>query len=58
MVKKIRVIDEVEEQAPEDFNKTILELAKAMDWKMWELLQTMQRLEKKLSVVTESDNDE
>jgi hypothetical protein len=58
MVKKIRVIDEVEEQAPEDFNKTILELAKAMDWKMWELLQTMQRLEKKLSVVTESDDDE
>jgi hypothetical protein len=58
MVKKIRVIDEVEEQAPEDFNKTILELAKAMDWKMWELLQTIQRLEKKLSVVTESDDDE
>jgi hypothetical protein len=58
MVKKIRVIDEVEEQMPEDFNKTILELAKAMDWKMWELLQTMQRLEKKLSVVTESDDDE
>jgi Fe-S cluster biosynthesis and repair protein YggX len=58
MVKKIRVIDEVEEQAPEDFNKTILELAKAMDWKMWELLQTMQRLEKKLSVVTDKDDDE
>jgi Fe-S cluster biosynthesis and repair protein YggX len=58
MVKKIRVIDEVEEQAPEDFNKTILELAKAMDWKMWELLQTMQRLEKKLSVVADQDDDE
>jgi Fe-S cluster biosynthesis and repair protein YggX len=58
MVKKIRVIDEVEEQVPEDFNKTILELAKAMDWKMWELLQTMQRLEKKLSVVADSDDDE
>ena len=58
MVKKIRVIDEVEEQAPEDFNKTILELAKAMDWKMWELLQTMQRLEKKLSVINDTDNDE
>ena len=58
MVKKIRVIDEVEEQPPEDFNKTILELAKAMDWKMWELLQTMQRLEKKLSVVADSDDDE
>lgn len=58
MVKKIRVIDEVEEQAPEDFNKTILELAKAMDWKMWELLQTMQRLEKKLSVINDADDDE
>ncbi len=57
MVKKIRVIDEVEEQVPEDFNKTILELAKAMDWKMWELLQTMQRLEKKLSVVTDNDDE-
>jgi len=58
MVKKIRVIDEVEEQPPEDFNKTILELAKAMDWKMWELLQTMQRLEKKLSVINDTDDDE
>lgn len=58
MVKKIRVIDEVEEEVPEDFNKTILELAKAMDWKMWELLQTMQRLEKKLSVVADHDDDE
>lgn len=58
MVKKIRVIDEVEEQSPEDFNKTILELAKAMDWKMWELLQTMQRLEKKLSVINDTDDDE
>jgi len=58
MVKKIRVIDEVEEQVPEDFNKTILELAKAMDWKMWELLQTMQRLEKKLSVINDTDDDE
>jgi Fe-S cluster biosynthesis and repair protein YggX len=58
MVKKIRVIDEVEEQPPEDFNKTMLELAKAMDWKMWELLQTMQRLEKKLSVINDTDDDE
>lgn len=58
MVKKIRVIDEVEEEVPEDFNKTILEIAKAMDWKMWELLQTMQRLEKKLSVVADHDDDE
>lgn len=57
MVKKIRVIDEVEEQVPEDFNKTILELAKAMDWKMWELLQTMQRLEKKLSVINDTDDE-
>jgi hypothetical protein len=31
-----------------------MELAKAVDWKLWELLQTIQRLEKKIDV---SDND-
>lgn len=60
MVKKIRVIEEptVEEVTEEDFRKTIMEIAKSADWKLWELLQTMQRLEKKLSVVDkEDDND-
>lgn len=56
MVKKIRVIDELDE-AP-DVQQTLFEIAKSIDWKLWELLQTMQRLEKKLSVVNEPDDDE
>ena len=40
MVKKIRVIEEptVEEVTEEDFRKTIMEIAKSADWKLWELL--------------------
>ena len=56
MVKKIRVIDELDE-AP-DVQQTLFEIAKSIDWKLWELLQTMQRLEKKLSVINEPDDDE
>ena len=57
MARKIRLIEE--EPSDEtldnaDFNKTILELAKSMDWKLWELLQTMQRIEKNLTVVDDS----
>ena len=52
MVKKIRVIDEVpasEDAKTDSVNSTDLqELAKSMDWKLWEMLQIMQRLEKKL----------
>ena len=52
MVKKIRVIDEVpssEDANTDSVNSTDLqELAKSMDWKLWEILQIMQRLEKKL----------
>ena len=58
MVKKIRVIedstvapDEISDAA---FRTQVRELAKAVDWKLWELLQTIQRLEKKIDV---SDND-
>tara|TARA_X000001036_G_scaffold90991_1_gene83329 strand:+ start:1543 stop:1710 length:168 start_codon:yes stop_codon:yes gene_type:complete len=52
MVKKIRVIDETPEEledssaAPE---RDYMEIAKSMDWKLWEILQIMQRLEKKSS---------
>jgi len=56
MVKKIRLIeDEVsdEQMDANDIQKQFLELAKSMDWKLWELLQTMQRLEKGLTVVDE-----
>jgi hypothetical protein len=54
MVKKIRLIeDEVsdEQMDANDIQKQFLELAKSMDWKLWELLQTMQRLEKGLTIV-------
>lgn len=53
MVKKIRLVDdapedkEVSESSPTDLS----ELAKSMDWKLWEILQTMQRIEKKLTVM-------
>ena len=54
MVKKIRVIedstvapDEISDAA---FRTQVMELAKAVDWKLWELLQTIQRLEKKIDI--------
>ena len=59
MVKKIRVIEEptVDEISEEDYRKTIMEIAKSADWKLWELLQTMQRLEKKLTVIDPDDDE-
>mgnify|MGYP000001367526 FL=1 len=60
MVKKIRLIeDEVsdEQMDANDIQKQFLELAKSMDWKLWELLQTMQRLEKGLTIVDESEKN-
>ena len=52
MVKKIRVIDETSDADVPSSTKTapadMMELAKSMDWKLWELLQIMQRLEKQL----------
>ena len=54
MVKKIRVIENEETTATED--QTMMEIAKSMDWKLWELLQTMQRLEKKLTVLATDDD--
>lgn len=46
MVKKIRVIEPDIEDTGDAENMT--ELAKSMDWKLWEILQIMQRLEKKI----------
>jgi Txe/YoeB family toxin of Txe-Axe toxin-antitoxin module len=59
MVKKIRVLDEIEEEVLDDkeVQKIILELAKSMDWKVWEILQTLQRLDKKLSVTYSQEED-
>ena len=55
MVKKIRVIDEVpsSEDAKSDAvnNSDLFELAKSMDWKLWEILQILQRFEKKIGVI-------
>ena len=48
MVKKIRVIDETPDEIPTDSNQDLMEMAKTMDWKLWEILQIMQRLEKSL----------
>jgi hypothetical protein len=57
MVKKIRVIDDEDVNTPdetieEDFqvSREMQELAKSMDWKLWEILQILQRFEKKLLV--------
>lgn len=58
MVKKIRVIDEpkaADEMSDVDFRANMIELAKSADWKLWELLQTIQRLEKKIAVLDKDD---
>ena len=60
MARKIRLIEEEPSDNTldsNDFQKEILELAKSMDWKLWELLQTMQRLEKGLTVVEDDDSE-
>ena len=46
MVKKIRVIDDTPEEVPTGGDRDFMEMAKTMDWKLWEILQIMQRLEK------------
>ena len=48
MVKKIRVIDDTPEEVPTGGDRDFMEMAKTMDWKLWEILQIMQRLEKNL----------
>ena len=60
MARKIRLIEEEPSDNTldsNDFQKEVLELAKSMDWKLWELLQTMQRLEKGLTVVEDDDSE-
>jgi hypothetical protein len=58
MARKIRLIDEeptTEAMDAADNGVQLMELAKSIDWKLWELLQTLQRLEKKLSVINEEE---
>ena len=59
MVKKIRVLDEPVAEAIADASpEALYELQKTMDWKLWEILQIMQRLEKSLSGVEISIPDD
>lgn len=51
MVKKIRVIEDVVEEPTASPESELIELAKTMDWKLWEILQILQRFEKKISVL-------
>tara|TARA_X000001036_G_scaffold28999_1_gene23996 strand:- start:338 stop:580 length:243 start_codon:yes stop_codon:yes gene_type:complete len=52
MVKKIRVIDDTPEEASgiNSGDRDFMEMAKTMDWKLWEILQIMQRLEKAIKL--------
>ena len=65
MVKKIRVIDDTPEEAGgiNSSDRDMMEMAKTMDWKLWEILQIMQRLEKTikeggLNISLDADTDE
>ena len=50
MVKKIRVIEPiVNDDESVDGDVPMMELAKSMDWKLWEILQILQRFEKKFN---------
>jgi hypothetical protein len=57
MVKKIRVIED-ETPQNEDPETVLMELGKSMDWKLWEMLQVMQRLEKKVNSLALSDSED
>ena len=54
MVKKIRVIDEAPAVEEKSDDNDFMELAKSMDWKLWEMLQILQRFEKKFDVVDDA----
>ena len=61
MVKKIRVIDETPEEtevSSTGAERDYMEIAKSMDWKLWEMLQIMQRLEKSLKGVSLNIDDD
>ncbi len=59
MVKKIRIIDDTpEETVAEASERDQYELAKSMDWKLWEILLIMQKLEKKLNNLQITDPED
>ena len=43
MVKKIRVIEEAVEEPTASPENELMELAKTMDWKLWEILHQCRR---------------
>lgn len=49
----------IEETSPssEDVMKTLLKTLEAIDWKLWEIYKTSQRVEKYLGI-TKDENDE
>jgi hypothetical protein len=53
--KKITLIED--EQSTEDLVKTMFKTMEAMDWKLWELYQTAQRIEKYLGIDKEGNNE-
>jgi|TARA_B100001093_G_scaffold15115_1_gene13915 hypothetical protein len=60
MVKKIRVIeDSVSSDETTSEDRGMMELAKSMDWKLWEILLIMQKLEKSLKgmEITQSEDN-
>ena len=63
MVKKIRVIENGTADtstsltmSDAEFGVNIMELAKSADWKLWEMLQVLQRLEKKINSIDFTDD--
>ena len=46
-----------EEQTVEDSLKTLVKTMEAMDWKLWELYQTAQRVEKYLGINEEKEDE-
>ena len=53
--KKIALIED--DESTTDLLKTMVKTLEAMDWKLWELYQTAQRVEKYLGI-TKDENDE
>ena len=52
--RKIKLIKE-DETSTDDLLKTMLKTMEAMDWKLWELYQTAQRVEKYLGIEKEDE---
>ena len=46
-----------EEQTVEDSLKTLVKTLEAIDWKLWELYQTAQRVEKYLGINEEKEDE-